>query len=39
MLEDKNFVREVQMQIEDLTVGLVDETRGVLEIVLERIRQ
>ncbi len=38
-LEDKNYVREVQMQMQDLTIGLPDETKGVLEIVLNRIRQ
>jgi formiminotetrahydrofolate cyclodeaminase len=38
-LEDKDYVRQVQMQIEDLSVGLVDETKGVLEIVLNRLRQ
>jgi formiminotetrahydrofolate cyclodeaminase len=38
-LEDKNYVRQVQTQMEDLTVGLADETKGVLEIVLSRIKQ
>jgi formiminotetrahydrofolate cyclodeaminase len=38
-LEDKNFVRQMRAQMEDLTVGQADETKGVLEMVLTRINQ
>lgn len=38
-LEDQNYVRQVRAQIEDLAVGLPEETNGVLQIVLARIRQ
>jgi formiminotetrahydrofolate cyclodeaminase len=38
-LEDKIYVREVRAQIEDLSVGLAEETAGVLEIVRSRINQ
>jgi formiminotetrahydrofolate cyclodeaminase len=38
-LEDQNYVRQMRAQIEDLTVGLSEETQGVLEIVLARINE
>jgi formiminotetrahydrofolate cyclodeaminase len=38
-LEDQNYVRRMRAQIEDLTVGLSEETQGVLEIVLARINE
>jgi formiminotetrahydrofolate cyclodeaminase len=38
-LEDQNYVRQMRSQMEDLTVGLTDETKGVLEVVLARINQ
>lgn len=38
-LEDTIYVREVRAQIEDLTVGLAEETAGVVEIVRTRINQ
>lgn len=38
-LEDQIYVREVRAQMEDLSIGLVDETSGVLEIVRNRINQ
>lgn len=38
-LEDKLYVREVRAQIEDLTIGLAEETDGILEIVRARINQ
>lgn len=38
-LEDQNYVRQVRMQMEDLTIGLAEETSGVLEIVRSRINQ
>ncbi len=37
-LDDKNYVRSVQSQLEDLTVGLAEEVQGVMEIVLSRIK-
>jgi formiminotetrahydrofolate cyclodeaminase len=37
-LDDQNYVRGVQLQMQDLTVGLTEETQGVLEIALGRIR-
>jgi formiminotetrahydrofolate cyclodeaminase len=37
-LEDSGFVREVRAHMEDLLVGLEEETRGVVEIVQNRIR-
>lgn len=36
-LEDKMFVRQTRAQIEDLTVGLGEETGGIVEIVRGRI--
>jgi formiminotetrahydrofolate cyclodeaminase len=36
-LEDRMFVRETRAQIEDLTIGLSEETDGILEIVRSRI--
>lgn len=38
-LDDELFVRDVRAQVEDITVGLAEETRGVVEIVQNRIRQ
>ncbi len=38
-LEDQIFVRETRALIEDLTVGLGEETEGILEIVRSRINQ
>jgi formiminotetrahydrofolate cyclodeaminase len=38
-LEDQNYVRQMRAQIEDLSVGLSEETQGVLEIVLARINE
>lgn len=38
-LEDQNYVRQIGLQMEDLTVGLAEETSGVLEIVRARISQ
>ncbi len=38
-LEDQIYVREVRVQIEDLTIGLAEETIGVIEIVRTRINQ
>jgi formiminotetrahydrofolate cyclodeaminase len=37
VLEDPLYVNEVRASIEDLVVGLVEETRGVLELVRERM--
>jgi formiminotetrahydrofolate cyclodeaminase len=37
-LDDANFVREVRAHREDLLVGLEEETRGVVEIVQNRIQ-
>lgn len=37
VLEDQRYVREVRARLEDLAVGLDDETRGVLELVRERM--
>ncbi|NJK81558.1 MAG: cyclodeaminase/cyclohydrolase family protein [Chloroflexaceae bacterium] len=37
-LEDQNYVRQVRAQIEDLTVGTVEEIRGILDIVQSRMR-
>jgi formiminotetrahydrofolate cyclodeaminase len=37
-LEDAQFVHDVRNQLRDLTVGLAEETQGVQEIVLSRIR-
>lgn len=36
-LEDQLFVRQARAQIEDLTIGLGEETEGVLALVRERI--
>jgi formiminotetrahydrofolate cyclodeaminase len=38
-LEDQIFVREVRAKVEDLTIGLTDEARGVVEFVRNRINQ
>lgn len=38
-LEDKNYVRGVRLQMEDLTVGLDEAIEGVMEIVHDRINQ
>jgi formiminotetrahydrofolate cyclodeaminase len=38
-LEDQNYVRQMRAQMEDLSVGLADEAKGVLELVLARITQ
>lgn len=38
-LDDAIYVRETRAQMEDLTVGVTDETRGVLELVRARIHQ
>ncbi len=38
-LEDQIFVRETRAQIADLTIGLGEETEGVVEIVRGRINQ
>ncbi|MFP4437940.1 MAG: cyclodeaminase/cyclohydrolase family protein [Chloroflexaceae bacterium] len=38
-LDDQIYVREVRAQMEDLSVGLGDETRGIMEIVRNRINQ
>jgi formiminotetrahydrofolate cyclodeaminase len=38
-LEDQIFVRETRAQIADLTIGLSEETEGVVEIVRGRINQ
>ncbi len=38
-LEDQIYVREVRAQMEDLSIGLSDQTRGILEIVRTRINQ
>lgn len=38
-LEDQIYVREVRAQIEDLTVGLAEETTSVIESVRTRINQ
>ncbi len=39
MLDDKNYVRTVQAQLEDLTVGMVEEAQGILDMVQARITQ
>ena len=39
MLEDQMFTRQVRAQIEDLTMGLDEEARGILAIVGERMRE
>lgn len=39
MLDDKNYVRSVQAQMEDLTVGMVEEAQGILDMVQGRITQ
>jgi formiminotetrahydrofolate cyclodeaminase len=36
-LEDQLFVREVRAQMEDLTIGLAEETAGIVEIVQNRL--
>lgn len=38
-LDDQIYVREVRVQIEDLTIGLAEETTGVIEMVRTRINQ
>lgn len=38
-LDDKNYVRQVHAQMEDLSVGMVEETQGILDIVRARINQ
>jgi len=38
-LEDQRYVREIRAQIEDLSVGLSEETEGVIAIVRGRINQ
>ncbi len=38
MLEDQMFTRQVRAQVEDLTMGLDEEARGILAIVGERMR-
>lgn len=38
-LEDSLYVREVQAQIEDLSIGLVEEAQGIVSIVRTRINQ
>jgi formiminotetrahydrofolate cyclodeaminase len=38
-LEDRIFVRETRAQIEDLVIGLSEETDGILSIVRSRINQ
>lgn len=38
-LDDKIYVREVRAQMEDMTIGLADEARGVIDLVLARINQ
>ncbi|MCS6880368.1 MAG: cyclodeaminase/cyclohydrolase family protein [Oscillochloridaceae bacterium] len=38
-LEDQLFVRETRAQVEDLTIGLSEETEGIIAIVRSRITQ
>lgn len=38
-LEDQIYVREVRAQIEDLTIGLSEETESILDLVRTRINQ
>jgi formiminotetrahydrofolate cyclodeaminase len=38
-LTDQAYVREMRAQMEDMTVGLNDEAKGVLEVVVTRINQ
>lgn len=38
-LEDQIYVRDVRAQIEDMTIGLREETEGILEIVRKHINQ
>ncbi|MCX7790171.1 MAG: cyclodeaminase/cyclohydrolase family protein [Chloroflexaceae bacterium] len=38
-LEDQLFVRETRAQVEDLTIGLSEETEGIIAIVRSRISQ
>lgn len=38
-LEDQLFVRETRAQVEDLTIGLSEETEGIITIVRSRISQ
>jgi formiminotetrahydrofolate cyclodeaminase len=38
-LEDQNYVRQVRTQMADLSVGLAEEAKGVLEVTLARINQ
>ncbi len=38
-LEDQLFVRETRAQVEDLTIGLSEETEGIIAIVRSRIGQ
>jgi formiminotetrahydrofolate cyclodeaminase len=37
-LDDQIFVREVRAHVEDLVVGLEEETQGVVEIVQQRMK-
>jgi methenyltetrahydrofolate cyclohydrolase len=36
-IDDPQYVREVRARVEDLVIGLAEETRGVLELVRERM--